>query len=386
MAAAPYPKPLTFDYMPEGYPRKSVQATTLMEGQELAFAPSGGAGPYVANLTNAFEIVIGQTYTVNWDGTVYECVCSVLDSTLAFGNLFIAGADNDTGEPFVYVYYTKQATGVFATLDTSASHTISVKTTAETVTPMAEEFLPSGVTAAIENAQTAAENAQTAANSARTAAENAQTTADAAQTAAENALANFPIKYSDVADTPLYASELPGGVTTYSRSSETEGTFINLILTTGIAELTGSGFYKISSDVFDFEDIFKIGYTFKYGSGNYSDLRSVDNLEQSVIFSSNPSVFIIDSNILFCGSTGTFEITVANVTRSFYVAETGIYSATNLLQGSSSFVNYLELTKKESVFIQSSKPVLIPSSTEGSTKKFKITVDDSGTISATEVT
>ena len=28
---------------------------------------------------------------------------------------------------------------------------------------------------------------------------------------------------------------------------------------------------------------------------------------------------------------------------------------------------------------------IIPSSTEGSTKKFKITVDDSGTISATEV-
>ena len=28
---------------------------------------------------------------------------------------------------------------------------------------------------------------------------------------------------------------------------------------------------------------------------------------------------------------------------------------------------------------------IIPSSTEGSTKKFKITVDDSGTITATEV-
>ena len=30
--------------------------------------------------------------------------------------------------------------------------------------------------------------------------------------------------------------------------------------------------------------------------------------------------------------------------------------------------------------------VILPSSTEGSTKKFKITVDDAGTISATEVT
>ena len=32
------------------------------------------------------------------------------------------------------------------------------------------------------------------------------------------------------------------------------------------------------------------------------------------------------------------------------------------------------------------KALILPSSTEGSTKKFKITVDDSGTISATEVT
>ena len=30
--------------------------------------------------------------------------------------------------------------------------------------------------------------------------------------------------------------------------------------------------------------------------------------------------------------------------------------------------------------------IIIPSSTAGSTKKFKLTVDDSGTVSATEVT
>ena len=136
------PKPLTYDYMPEGYPSKSVQTTTLMEEQELAFAPTGDAGQYGAQLTEAFAVVEGQTYTVNWDGTVYECVCSVLDSMLAFGNRSIAGAGNDTGEPFIYGYNTKQATGVFGTTDTAASHTISVKTTEKTVTPMAEEFLP----------------------------------------------------------------------------------------------------------------------------------------------------------------------------------------------------------------------------------------------------
>ena len=136
------PKPLTYDYMPEGYPSKSVQTTTLMEEQELAFALAEGF--YLAQLTNAIEIVIDQTYTVNWDGTEYECVCSAVDSMPALGNLSIAGAGNDTGEPFTYGYNTQHATGVFGTTDTAASHTISVKTDVEVITPIAEEFLPAG--------------------------------------------------------------------------------------------------------------------------------------------------------------------------------------------------------------------------------------------------
>ena len=134
------PKPLTYDYMPAGYPTKSVQTTTLMEEQELAFA-SGVEGIYGAPLTNALEIVEGQTYTVNWDGTEYECVCFVFNSILMLGNLSIIGAGDDTGEPFLYGYSPNMG-GSFNTLDTSASHTISVKRTEETVTPMAEEFLP----------------------------------------------------------------------------------------------------------------------------------------------------------------------------------------------------------------------------------------------------
>ena len=140
-AAAPVvsdvvPKPLTYDYMPEGYPTKSVQTTTLMEEQEVAFALENGV--YTAYLTEALEIAEGQTYTVNWDGTDYECVCSALNSMLLLGNLSLGGAGADTGEPFLYVSNNK----AFVTIDISASHTISVKRIEKTVTPMAEEFLP----------------------------------------------------------------------------------------------------------------------------------------------------------------------------------------------------------------------------------------------------
>lgn len=133
------PKPLTYDYMPEGYPSKSVQTTTLMEEQELAF--TAGEGVYMSPLTNALEIVAGQTYTVNWDGTEYECVCSAVQASLALGNLSIMGEGDNTDEPFIYAN-TPNMGSAFITLDTSASHTIGVKRTEEVITPMAEEFLP----------------------------------------------------------------------------------------------------------------------------------------------------------------------------------------------------------------------------------------------------
>ena len=137
------PKPLTYDYMPEGYPSKTMETVTLMEEQELAFTLDSTT--YAATLTNPFEISVGQTYTVNWDGTEYECVC--FDSNgffYKFGNASILDGGDDTGEPFVYTYDKDQQTGYFGTLDTSASHTISVKRKEEIITPMAEEFIPTG--------------------------------------------------------------------------------------------------------------------------------------------------------------------------------------------------------------------------------------------------
>ena len=136
------PKPLTYDYMPEGYPKKTLGTATLMEEQELAFADGGGT--YVANLPDGFKVTAGQTYTVNWDGTAYECVGFAIDDTLsALGNVSITGESNNTGEPFLYMIAAASgAIGQFFTLETSASHTVSVTTVMEVIIPMSEDFLP----------------------------------------------------------------------------------------------------------------------------------------------------------------------------------------------------------------------------------------------------
>lgn len=136
------PKPLTYDYMPEGYPKKTPGTVTVMAEQALAFADGGGT--YVANLPDGFKITAGQTYTVNWDGTAYECVGFAIDDTLsALGNVSITGESNNTGEPFLYMIDAASgAIGQFFTLDTSASHTVSVTTVMEVIIPMSEDFLP----------------------------------------------------------------------------------------------------------------------------------------------------------------------------------------------------------------------------------------------------
>lgn len=132
------PKPLTYDYMPEGYPKKTTGTVTVMAVQEVVFTDDKGKPPYFGYPAEPFEIVVGQTYIVNWDGTDYERICVEFSTIPCLGNLSIAGAGDDTGEPFIYTG------GRFLTLDTSASHTISVKTTKEVITPIAEEFLPTG--------------------------------------------------------------------------------------------------------------------------------------------------------------------------------------------------------------------------------------------------
>lgn len=115
------PKPLTYDYMPEGYPSKSEETVTLMEEQEVTFSGSGGI--YRATAPVQFDISDGQTYTIVWDGVEYSCVGHVAASTSYIGNPVAFGAES-TGEPFLYAISGSQY--MWVSYDTSTSHTIKV--------------------------------------------------------------------------------------------------------------------------------------------------------------------------------------------------------------------------------------------------------------------
>ena len=312
------PKPLTYDYMPAGYPTKTMQTTTLMEEQELEFTLSDSI--YIALITNGFDIVEGQTYTVNWDGTEYECVGSVSGSgTPVLGNLSIAGEGDDTGEPFIYVYNTKQHTSFFATLDTAASHTISVKITEETVTPMAEEYLPE----------------------------------------------NIAIK-SEVEATQEVLDSVFSSVATFTFDKQTSGrdTF----------NFNSFNYYKIS----DFNPAPEDVISFKGTTERGADLSGIITGNNCVGYG---GVFIV------VASAGNCSLHFADsvVVHRFTAPSAGLYAQYEvdnpaLTAGTGAFTLR---ASTESSYITG---LFLKSSTPDSTKKFKITVDDSGTISATEVT
>ena len=133
------PKPLTYDYMPEGYPSKSIQTETIMEEQTLSFKYTDGL--YSATLPVSIDLVEGQTYIVTLDGIIYECLCKLNGSTE-----YIGSDQDNTGmligdEPFCVMNGFVAVKGDDY-IGPDAEHTIGIAIVLETVTPMAEEFLP----------------------------------------------------------------------------------------------------------------------------------------------------------------------------------------------------------------------------------------------------
>lgn len=135
--------PISYDYMPEGYPSKGIEYVTLMEEQEVAFSEHGSL--MGANSPVDLEIKLGDKLTVVWDGASYNVTVKVQEmggpsGALAFGNLGLTGLGDTEDYPFVYMMFGSNAQ--WAASDTAASHTIKVMRQQETITPMSTDFMP----------------------------------------------------------------------------------------------------------------------------------------------------------------------------------------------------------------------------------------------------
>lgn len=326
------PKPLTYDYMPEGYPRKSVETVTLMEEQEVAFALEDDT-VYSAYPNEAPEIVEGQTYTVNWDGTDYECVCVVFRSTiLSLGNKSIYGTGDDTGEPFLYIR--RQTVGAFATLDTSASHTISVKRIEETVTPIDEKYLP----------------------------ESALTNAD----------------WDFISNRPLFNKPLNVNITAenIARNIDLGSNYVDLGAT--VPDFNEGLYYKVEGEVAFLNNSADVSYPLQING--YYKANSRAELSLGTVYDGYSRANLDVS--LYGNNSATYRGKLDVYTTHGYTTSYTITANFTII----SEVKQLPEDYIPNTIQRVGDDIILSSSTADSTKKFKITVDDSGTISATEVT
>ena len=294
---------------------------TVLVEESTASFADTGEGFYIANFPSTFEATVGETYKVYWDGTTYECTCVNFDDTLVIGNLSILGAGSSDTGE-PFVMNVKNGQGIIiATADTSASHTFSISGFAQEVVKIDEKYLPDTVATKSE-----VETAQAIANNAQTTANNARIAADSAQTTAETARAT-----ANKARTTAETAQ-----TTAKR-----------------AQTTANKAVKPSKQLED-----GCSY-FMYNP--YSDYKSTNVL----IGTSGGTSLTIEVNKEQCPSVAFVPPVYDSNQADFEFRRATAKCPHPLITGIGGIVVY--------------------SSTPKSTKKFKITVDDSGTIRATEV-
>lgn len=319
-------KPLTYDYMPEGYPSKSVGYVTLMEEQEVAFADMGGL--LGANAPVKIDISDGQTFTVVWDGVEYSCVGHAIKGTSYIGNPAGFGLEA-TSEPFLYFNAERPA---WASYDTTTSHTISVITQATVYEEIDEIFLPKSVF----------------------------TDAD----------------WDFVSNKPFFNNPLNIQITGEAQVSNIRAgsDFIDLGVT---APSFNEGlYYKVEGEVSFLNNTANQRHTLQINK--YCEADSLNRIPLGTIYDSaigrNFDISFYGNNAHYPGKLGTSSS-----------------GSNNSYTITANFTIIGEVKKLSEDYIPDTiqrvgDDVIIPSSTADSTKKFKITVDDSGTISATEVT
>lgn len=86
-----------------------------------------------------FEAVEGKTYKVYFDGVPYICVAKLFASLLIIGNSGLLGGE-DTGEPFIIIKNGSE--WVIVTTDTSPSHVLSISGMVNEIKQIDSKYLP----------------------------------------------------------------------------------------------------------------------------------------------------------------------------------------------------------------------------------------------------
>lgn len=305
--------------------------TEIVPEQNVSFTSAGGDGIMMAYWPPTFNAVEGSTYIIKFDGADYTCTCIRFEGEngpLVLGNLSILGAGDDTGEPFI-MHYTVNWT-IFSS-DSASEHTISICGQISQLIQIPEKYLPSS-----------------------------------AFTKAEwSMVSGKPIDKIELNETVSPDTEINinmvGGLTFSNK-------FLNIDFVPGLM-------YEINGTI-----------TLNYGkTPSHPDTLTVNGL---YLADNSAKITLGDLITSYGGKNISVYLYGKN---SAYDGCLGLSSSFRDTVSAIVDINFSAAYKKlEEVYIPDAiqrvgGDVIISSSTSGSSKKFKITVDDSGAIAATEV-
>ena len=324
--------------------------------------------------------ILGETYTVSIDGVTADYVARNFspiseDMGPIIGTITTFNTEYLTFDGWICIGGRNPAGKVSCTAQTYdmsfVGKTISIsKTKTETVRRYKTQLLPeyllpaflrknvvankAEVQSAVANAVAAADNAQTAADNAQTAADNAQTTADNANTAAGIAQSLAYAKFQLMKQTTV-------------KTTTTIGTIRNSIGSVNVKGLN-----------------IAVGSIIKFtADGNVSGSAVWDRPEKVIDIKNTHGATIcnLDLSLLHDGQTYSFTNQTAGSILSNLVIE---YE--KVIIPTSAFTSRMEGAWLPPYLIANCLYLTKASTTSTSAKLYRITVDDTGTLKATEVT
>ena len=309
------------------------EQTVGVQEESVAFNKYHSSGVYAGHMDYSDNITftVGQTIKVVFDGQPYDLSCQETAVGEIYGNASIAGtlmgqSLPDTGEPFAFIEDGNSF--MFMSFSTEAQHTISAEWKEPSFHKIDKKYLPEIVFPDVT----------------------------------WDKILNKPFSSTKINTTVQGEGSATINVgTTYSNKINTtmefESGFNYMVV--GTVTLANSSGESYLLSVNGFCECFD-GYLV-LGSVHTSDNQEID----VSLYTNKHQYFAGQFRFSAPDSLGVFTIT-ANLTFSVKAKQLD----KNVIPASIQRVG---------------EDVIIPSSTSGSSKKFKITVDDSGTISATEV-
>ena len=354
--------------------------TEIMPEQTFTFIESEGVRVFDGPATlNGTDIVLGEIYDVKIDDVLYKTECRNLNGMAILGNAAISGTPgyDDTGEPFIIALYFN-AGGIFceSTLD-AGDHTISINGLTRTIIKIPKAFLPDDIgggssvqsdwnqtdTTAkdyIKNKPTISEQVQSDWDQTniydKSYIKNKPNVIGAKGTGLYSEIFNYPSNHMNKNTASGEASHAEGMATTASgKYSHAEG-----------KETKAEGWQSHSEGS---KTTAKGDHSHAEGSFTSATRTGAHAEGWQTIASS--AFQHVQGQYNVEDTTGTYAHIVGNGTKE------ALRSNAHTLdwKGNAWYAGTVEGTA-----------MIVKSSTEGSSKRFKITVDDSGAITATEIT